>query len=538
MPAIFPGVESECELLLTYRQLARDSTALHEIPGLQKRLSALSKSPRLFQYLGNDPADVPVHEWVPRSSTVITITTCFLAMDVIAHRDPSLTIWTQRALAAFLPRAFRWLPYLHPAYSNLRPHPYHIGVLVHILPVMYRHATRTWSFRERSATLNRYLLSLWIHVVTHLDPDSWDAPHDGGTSDLDHLHLLGDCVLDMLSPKDALAGRPERSHLCATLREEFLLVTKGKPRRALAGFLRTVTGLFGHATASLEHRPLHVHIRVITALVENIVPETCHSRDILRLSVDLSRQTRRTDAVEAACHLLLALWTTARNNDPLVWSLQRGLIHVLRPDHRDSVVVESARLAIHRYVAARTTSRGILLALMAERLPLSVLTEGFSGDVSVMREVEVLLERRLQMISFAGGRTCSMKLCRKAMTSTQIYCCNIKSPFDTAFAALQALEYMHSARGCNLLEDLVRIEEACRALEGPDEVNVELLLDRLPPQHTITLKTPAGSPPTKTILIMKARLFLHKPSVVTIVLEPKSLSSFLGAFNLNIGCKT
>ncbi|KAI5895826.1 uncharacterized protein SCHCODRAFT_02666095 [Schizophyllum commune H4-8] len=535
--SISPSVALESELVRLSGLMVSRTTSPRAKARLRHRIAELATQPGLFQFLERDPAEINAADWVPNSPTVLAVTACFLAITAVTTNldpsEPSVSAFevTQgyECAFAFWPRAFAWIPYMHPAYGTLPYHPVHHAPLINALHTMYYYGRCAGIFRERAATLFGYMASLWCFLVFH--PKA-DAPCG---EDTHHpSEVLASCVLDMLQAKPMpLPGYPEMSVLRSAVKAELVLVLRQDPRRIFAQLLRVTFTLLTRAcaTAPPDFEAVKIHISVIVLLARDVFTPMRHSRKSVMLAVDLVRSAPSSEVMEVVCDLVLAIWSAEPEDRTLRWALQCGIMHALK---RDGAVgmAKQARAEALQYIFQRTTSRRVLRVLqqLGEAADLAAYEAFIHGvEGTIRRRTELLRKTCIQS-------RCAMKS-RMDWKEHKLFClwrwsgllvddhivCG-KSAADVGFVLLQTMDYISSQNGHSLLRELAYTAEEHADQGG--ELLVKVFLDRSPPEHVVVRKRVLGTS-KETVLDLRVSAFLRVHRTIT--WQPYSLQQFVAA---------
>ncbi|KAL1749429.1 hypothetical protein FB107DRAFT_225390 [Schizophyllum commune] len=527
LPAL---VELEGRIIRLYRLIELESTSPVRRAYLQTQLENLAAQPELFQYLLNDPIKVNEEQWRPLSPTVSAVTTCFLAMNAITTTTAttvSITfeiIQTCECACVFLPRAFKWIPFLHPAYGTLPYHPVHNRTLVNALQAMYRYGRGIPSFRDQSATLCGYIASLWAFHIIH--PEC-DTPSGAACRPSEGLAI---CVLDMLRPKGAESSAyPDMARLTSAVRTELLRAMQRSPRRIFVQLLLFAFTLLERGRAALDSgfAILNLHVRTIELLVRQVFPSMRHSPNIVRLVVGIVRLAPCPRVAEAGCDLLIAICEMASGYYPLRWALRFDIVDAVRCNSHVTPT------NLFGYIAVRTTSRSVMEVLSHQDESSVLIGKDLTDDVSLAMEFDSIIRDRLKVYRMAGNKArCAMSP-KAHWPNHKLYCLwrmdshpdYDESPADSGYVLLHIIHYVLSDRGRSLLQALRRAEAEDRLNRGTRELSVEISLDQFPPAHTIVIKKRDGCLQEESVLKLQMKVYLRQYTTAT--MQPRSLRTFM-----------
>ncbi|TRM59722.1 hypothetical protein BD626DRAFT_408719 [Schizophyllum amplum] len=515
-------IQLEWQLISLYEQ-----ARLRELPSISspfhRRISLILGRPDLFRYLEGDPYAVPVRDWVPRSTTVMSVTTCLLALALIAESAVSTVQpnWAPviKIASRVWPHVLRWIPFIHPAHGVLEPHPSHIRALVGILPVMYHVGVLNPSLREHTPCICRYIVSMWDYVSEHLQAGT---KHEEQADSLQAIRFLGVCVRESLCPTATLSTEASSSDV----RQEMVLSMHRRHDCLLMYLLRKAETLLECVleNALLAASALRVYLEIMSVLAQDVVVMASHLRPAIKLTVALTQRLPSGDLVAAACELMLGIWRTAHDNQPLVWSLRFGLVDVLRSCPSDGGA-RNIRAEIFSYIASRTAHRGVLRALLEEGHSRLLLGDGIAGNTRQARDIDETLLRRVVLMRSLCTSMCALETHRKILSRT-----GVVSRLDAGFVMLQVFQLLCSEKGLRTLHDLARIQEGHEARPSATEVCLEIRLDQLPPQHSIGRPTHPSSSGASSDLFLTIKIKLPgSRKTKAIVFEQVSLGGFINA---------
>ncbi|KAL1724997.1 hypothetical protein EV714DRAFT_288167 [Schizophyllum commune] len=532
------NVGLEGQIVQLYREID-GSTSPSVRARLRQRIVMLATRPGLFRYLERDPAEVGVEQWEPGSPTMMAFTVCCLAMTAITTNsdssEPPPIVITQvyECVSAFLPRAFPWIPYLHPAYGTLTYHPVHHAPFINALHTMYHFGKYDETFRDRAPMVCGYIASFWCFLVLHPEMDiplGDDTRHPS--------EALATCVLDMLDANTTASPRSlSTTALKAAVRAELLLVLRQSPRRVFSELiLASWTLLARPGSASPPNfEPLKLHMTVVVALARDVFPSMRHTRRSVKLAVEIVRLAPCSEVMTVACDLILSIWNADLEDHTFRWALRCGIVDALKCD-RSMRVSKPACATVLQHIAARTTSRRVLVMLQGMGEASASGAQGIASNGLLTSSIESIVRRRVELLRELSAHSQCALNSRTHWKEHRRYCLWRWSTFfvdydglgklsvDAGFVFLQVIDHILSQRGQDLYRELMRAGEDLS--RRPDELVVEILLDRCPPQHQISRIQRMGAP-QKPVLILKARVFLREH--MTISWQAKSLSRFAAA---------
>ncbi|TRM59742.1 hypothetical protein BD626DRAFT_362560, partial [Schizophyllum amplum] len=485
-----PDAHLEWQLCALYSRIQLEANSPLENHMLQARISQLLDHPNPFRYLNRDPRIVPTEEWTPQSSTVMTVSACFLALSIVIDSTMRLKLhnWAHIATVAgpVWPRIMVWIPFIHPAYGLLVPHPSHIKPLVGIIFTMGHMWVRTPDLRQHTPLICRHAMSMWNSAAEQL---SHDTTREAVIDTLETLTLLGVHVLALLSPAAAVQGMT----CTPAVRKEIAHLLRGGTRSLYLAMLRQTSQLLERMPACEDAgaSALRTYIKIVATLAREVLPIASHFPRTIKLAVDLIRRLPSNDLVAAACDLMLAMWTTAGNDEALVRSVRYGVVDALRFPHCHGRV-HNIQVEALQYIVARTTYRSVLRELVAQGH--ASLGGAITRDVSRACEINAVLRSRSELMHESCVSMCARE--EKKQWSAHRRTCLWKlyglpgqltytlSALEAGFVVLQVFQHLYSKK--MIVADLARMQkQTVLSGSGRDAIILEIFLDQLPPSHSV-----------------------------------------------------
>ncbi|KAL1711469.1 hypothetical protein EV715DRAFT_268539 [Schizophyllum commune] len=537
---------------------------------LRQAMINLAIRPSFLQYLSTtDPAAIPADEWTPSSPTVKAISVSFDAISAITRAwslQSSSTHVALRCASTFFPASIRWIPYLHPIHSSLQPDGAHIHALVDLILALHTFAECSPIPGEHLAILDEYTVTLWAFVLVQPDIDLRPNRIFPLCSE-----MLARCILTFLLPAaEGRVGRTDMPSVRIMVRHALWCATKRRPSKLLRSLLehsRAIHLLDTIQSKSKEFSAMRWHIHLLAVLIRDVYPTWRPSRTVLKIAVDLGRESPCACTTMATCALLITIWEKDHSGRSLIWSIKAGLVDALTyGSDGEPANLKEARAAVFRYITYRTSSVGVLRALLKKgaSVPFLVGTaafperEGTMDQGQLTQDVHNAVQSRVDSLGWCilkkvcatcGADSASSRFsclcynaiycsrrCQKQHWRVHRDCClwyiyrlsvqladNIGSPFDMGFSLVQIIRYLLSDRADYLFERLAKLKR----LPG-NEVRVEVALDQVPPRDNLKCSLHTGLD-SENVMTLEARLFVRgKASVVGF--QPMSLASFLEAF--------
>ncbi|KAL1657830.1 hypothetical protein GGF50DRAFT_68405 [Schizophyllum commune] len=493
---------------------------------LRQAMINLAIRPSFLQYLSTtDPAAIPADEWTPSSPTVKAISVSFDAISAITRAwslQSSSTHVALRCASTFFPASIRWIPYLHPIHSSLQPDGAHIHALVDLILALHTFAECSPIPGEHLAILDEYTVTLWAFVLVQPDIDLRPNRIFPLCSE-----MLARCILTFLLPAaEGRVGRTDMPSVRIMVRHALWCATKRRPSKLLRSLLkhsRAIHLLDTIQSKSKEFSAMRWHIHLLAVLIRDVYPTWRPSRTVLKIAVDLGRESPCACTTMATCALLITIWEKDHSGRSLIWSIKAGLVDALTyGSDGEPANLKEARAAVFRYITYRTSSVGVLRALLKKgaSVPFLVGTAAFPEREGTMDQGQLTQDVHNAVQSRVDSLGCSIPLC---VLLTQTIVDNIGSPFDMGFSLVQIIRYLLSDRADYLFERLAKLKR----LPG-NEVRVEVALDQVPPRDNLKCSLHTGLD-SENVMTLEARLFVRgKASVVGF--QPMSLASFLEAF--------